>query len=146
MRLVGVVVLLVVLIGLPFVFPVWGQLLAVPWYLVGVLGFCLGSVLLSYSPGEMKASWGLFLRNERTDSARHRALAAMHAALSRQALAAGSFVLLVGWVAVFCASKPPLVEDFGRALAGPIFGLMIGWGIHRPLANWHLRMSGDSAL
>ena len=60
MRLVGVVVLLVVLIGLPFVFPVWGQLLAVPWYLVGVLGFCLGSVLLSYSPGEMKASWDCF--------------------------------------------------------------------------------------
>lgn len=146
MRLVGIVLLLVVLIGLPFVFSIWGELLAVPWYLIGVVGFSLGSLLFSYSPADVLASWRLFCRNQRVEPARHRAFAQMHKALSQQVLAAGCFVLLLGWMVVFVSAKPPLVEDFGRTLAAPIFALMLGWGIQRPLANWHLKMSGDAAL
>jgi hypothetical protein len=143
MRFIGLLVLIGVIVCAPLAFSVWGQLTVVPWYLVGVLIFCAGNVLFSYSIGEVRASWRLFFQGVKADTARHRALASMHHELSRQALAGGFFVMLVGWVALFSNSQPPLVEDFGRSVAAPIFALIIGWCIHRPLGNWHLRMASE---
>ncbi|HOG64215.1 MAG TPA: hypothetical protein PLD82_02120 [Spirochaetota bacterium] len=141
MRLVGLVLIVALLAGLPLVLSIWKEMTVVPWYLVGVLLFCLGNVVFSYSFREMGASWKLFLKNEKTEPGRHKTLALMHEALSRQALAGGFLVLLAGWIAVFCLAQPPLVQDFGRALSGPFFALILGWGLHRPLANWHRRMA-----
>lgn len=137
MRFVGLVLLVACAIALPLLIPAWGHMLANPWYLVAVLVGTTGALLVAYKPAAVVRSWALFLRAGKGSADEHLFFARMHEMAARQALAAGLFAMLVGWIANFAGNEPPAIADFARALSGPVFALVLGWLVHRPVAAWH---------
>jgi len=143
MRFIGLVLLVACAIALPLLIPAWGHMLANPWYLVAVLVGTTGALLVAYKPAAVVRSWVLFLRAGKGSADEHLFFARMHEMAARQALAAGLFAMLVGWIANFGTNEPPLVADFARSLTAPAFALVFGAVVHRPLAAWHRNKAGD---